>query len=181
MSVFRSATELGSSSSPSVVGTNCAILTATLTRPADTTAYEVNDAVSNSTSAPTSIEIVNAARMLGGSFYIVGALLETDQVACGAAMRVHLFTTAIATVNDNAAYTQLWTNRAPTRAVYLDFPAFSTEGSGSTSAISLWTGTPLLCICNAASSSIFPRFVTKTIFTPASAQNFQLTLMVDKN
>lgn len=181
MSVFRSATELGSSSSPSVVCTNCSILTATLTRPGDTTAYAVNDAVSNSTSAPTSIEIANCARSLGGSFYIVGALLETDLAACVAAMRVHLFTTAVATVNDNEAYTQLWTNRAPIRACYLDFPAFATEGSGSTAAMAVWTGQPILCVCNAALNSIFPRFEAKSIFTPGNAQNIQLTLFVDKN
>jgi len=164
---------------PQITGTQCAILTASFARPADTTAYAVNDAVANSTSAPTIMTLANAGRVIGGSGYIVKAELCTDQAACVAAMRMHLFTTSVTPYNDNAAYTSLYANRA-SRIGYIDFPALAQEGAGSTSAFALWIG-QLLYVCAAADTSLYWLLETKTAFTPASAQNFNIKIGVDRN
>ncbi len=171
--------EVGLAANPAVVATKCAILAASFTRPSDTTAYAVNDAVSNSTSAPAILTFANAARVAGGSGYIVKAELCTDQAACTAAFRLHLFTASVIPNNDNAPYPSLYTNRL-SRVGYIDFPAVSQEGGGSTSAFALWVG-QLLYVCDAASTSLYGLLETKSIFTPASAQNFTLSLGVDKN
>jgi len=164
---------------PQITGTQCAIIAASFARPADTTAYAINDAVANSTSAPTILTFANAGRVIGGSGYIVKAELCTDQAACVAAFRLHLFTTSVTPCNDNAAYTALYANRA-SRVGYIDFPAVSQEGSGSTSAFALWLG-QLLYVCDASATSLYGLLETKTAFTPASAQNFNIKLGVDRN
>lgn len=167
--------EVGLAANPAVVATKCAILAASFTRPADILAYAVNDAVSNSTSAPTILTFPNA----GGSGYIVKAEICTDQAACTAAFRLHLFTASVTPNNDNAPYPSLYTNRL-SRVGYIDFPAVSQEGGGSTSAFALWVG-QILYVCDAASTSLYGLLETKSIFTPASAQNFSIRIGVDKN
>lgn len=178
-SLWTSAAEVGSGANPGVVTTACAIITTSFARPADTTAYAINDAVANSTSAPTILTFANAGRVIGGSGYIVKAELCTDQAACVAAFRLHLFTASVTPYNDNAAYTALYANRA-SRVGYIDFPAVSQEGSGSTSAFALWIG-QLLYVCDASATSLYGLLETKTAFTPASAQNFNIKLGVDRN
>ncbi len=179
MNLWTSEAEIGNGANPGFVATQCGILTASFARPADTTAYAVNDAVANSTSAPTILTFANAARIAGGSGYIVKAELCTDQAACIAAFRLHLFTTSVTPVNDNAAYTSLWTNRL-SRVGFIDFPAVAQEGSGSTSAFALWVG-QLLYVTDSATASLYGLLETKTAFTPASAQNFSIRLGVDRN
>lgn len=168
---------------PFRVGTNCAILTATFTRPADTTAYAALDAVSNSTSAPTIMTFAGAARSVGGSGYIVKAELCTDLATCTAYFRLHLFTlSTIAAKNDNAQYDSLWTSRNA-RVGFIDFPACAQEGTGSTSAFAIVipsSGT-LPYVCDVADTALYGLLQTRSIWTPASAQNFNLKLMVDKN
>lgn len=176
--VFSSLIAPGHSSNPAIAATNCAIITAEFTRPADTTAYAANDAVANSTSAPTILTFADVARVAGGSAYIVKAELCTDQAACVAAFRLHLFTTSVTPINDNAAHTSLWATRA-SRVGYIDFPAVAQEGSGSTSAFALWTG-QLLAVTG-ATANLFGLLQTKSAFTPASAQNFSIRLGVDRN
>ena len=178
--IWVAESELGSLFNPSIVSTQCAILTASFTRPANTDAYAVNDAVSNSTSAPTIMTFANAARVNGGSGYLVKAEFCTDQAACTADFRLHLFSTTITPVNDNAAYLSQWVNRS-VRVGHLDFLAVSQEGTGSTSAFCLWSGAPLLYVCDAADTALYGLLETKSVFTPASGQNFSIKLGVDKN
>ncbi len=175
--LWTSEAEIGAGANPSFVATQCAIIAANFARPADTTAYAVNDAVSNHATAPAIITFVDMARVAGGSGYIVKAELCTDQAACIAAFRLHLFTTSVTPINDNAAHTALWANRA-SRVGFIDFPAVAQEGSGSTSAFALWVG-QLLYVADA--TSLYGLLQTKSIFTPASAQNFSIRLGVDRN
>ncbi len=172
--------EVGLSSNPAVVATQCAILVASFTRPADILPYSISDAVSNSTSAPTLGEFANAADVNGGSGYIVSAQICTDQAACTAAFRLYLYTTAVTPINDNSQFPLSYSNKAPIRVGYIDLPAVRQEGTGSTSAFEEWTGQKLF-VCDAASKSLYYQLVTKSIFTPASSQNFTLSLGVDKN
>ena len=49
------------------------------TRPADTTAYAANDAIADSTSAPTLLSFADCANANGGQGYIVKTRLLTNQ------------------------------------------------------------------------------------------------------
>src|SRR5437773_1258127 len=56
---------------PAVGGFSKAI-SATFTRPADTTAYAIGDAMANSTTAPVPLAFVGVTRLAAGSTYLVG-------------------------------------------------------------------------------------------------------------
>lgn len=79
--------------------------TVSITRPADTTAYAANDALSDSTSAPTTggFTITNAARVSGGSGYITDMIVVSSNPASTPLQaEVLIFDTAVTAVNDNA-------------------------------------------------------------------------------
>ena len=162
------------------VGTNGVIIGVELIRTADTTAYAVNDAVSNSTSSPTVLTFTNLARANAKSGYLVKARLITDQKANVAQFRLHLFHTTPTAVNDNAAYPLLYANKD--KAVgYIDFNAMTTEdATSSDSAFSIWTG-QVHFVCATASRTLYGLLETKTAFTPASGQKFYIELSADNN
>ncbi len=162
------------------VGGNTAVVSASFTRPADTTAYAAKDAVSNSTSAPTVLTFTNLARINAGSGYITKARLMTDQAANVARFRLHLYHTAPTAINDNAQHAMLWANRA-NRIGFIDFEAMQTEGTGSDTANALNSTIRLAFVCAAASRTLYGLLETRDAFTPANAQNFFIELMSENN
>lgn len=158
---------------------DCINTSATFARPADTTAYAANDAVANSTSAPTILTFTNCARKIGLGGLITKATLATDQAACVAAFRLHLFTTVVSAINDNAAWTQLWANRA-SYVGYIDFPPLSTEGGSNTAAFAQMTSAPLTFNADTSDMSLYGMLETRTVFTPANAQNFFVSISVER-
>ncbi len=78
-----------------------------VTRPADTTAYAINDAISNSTTSPTSggFTLSNIARASGGSVLITDVLVNTSaDPATPLQGEIFLFNTSVTNINDNAAF-----------------------------------------------------------------------------
>jgi hypothetical protein len=81
--------------------------TVDITRPADTTAYAVNDALSDSTSAPTSggFTLSSLSRASGRSVMISDVLVMSSNNAATALQgEIWLFDTAVTNVNDNSAF-----------------------------------------------------------------------------
>lgn len=81
--------------------------TTDITRPADTTAYTANDALSNSTSSPTSggFTLTSAARISGGSGIITDmGLFSSNPAATALQAEVWIFDTSVTNINDNAAF-----------------------------------------------------------------------------
>lgn len=78
-----------------------------VTRPADTSVYAVNDALSDSTSAPTTggFTFTSAARSSGGSGIITDAFITTSADP-GTLLQgeIVLFDQAVTNINDNAAF-----------------------------------------------------------------------------
>ena len=153
---------------------------ATITRPADTTAYAAKDAVANSTSAPVVLSFTGIGRYNGQDGYIVKARLLTNQAANVAQYRLHLFTAAPTAINDNAAYTLLWANRAA-RIGVIDIGPLSTEGTGSDAANGLNADVRLPFTCASTDSKLYGLLETLTAFTPASGQLFYIELVVEQN
>lgn len=78
-----------------------------VTRPADTTAYAVNDAISDSTSAPTSggFTFTSAVRASGGSGIITDAIItSSNDAATPLQGEIWLFNTSVTNINDNSAF-----------------------------------------------------------------------------
>lgn len=147
-------------------------------RPADVVAYGVNDAIADSTTAPTILTFTNAARTAGGSGYVVRARVMTDQSANVAVYRLHLFRSTVAAINDNAPFTTLIANRANYLG-YIEFPAASTEGTGSDAAVTQNLDTRLAFV--ASGTSLFGILQTKLGFTPVSGQRFYVELGIEQN
>lgn len=160
-----------------------------LTRPSDTTAYAIGDAIANSTtgSAVTPLQFT-VARSAGFTGRVVGAQLITDSATAFGAIRLHLFnTTPFAAAGfqaDNAAlaltYTALTTGSAGTSPHYLGYIDFQTFVAESASAVSLGVCdlTELVFDTAAASSVIFGLLEARAAFTPASGQKFTVALDV---
>lgn len=152
----------------------------TFVRPADTTAYAALDAVTNSTSAPTILTFSSVARKAGGSGYITTARLQKSTVTTtNATFRLYLFNTAITSVNDNAAYTLLWANRA-SLVGQINF-TLATAGSGSDTAAATETNINLAFECAAADTNLYGILMATAAYTPASQENFRVDLFIERN
>lgn len=78
-----------------------------ITRPADTTAYAANDALSDSTSAPTSggFTLSSICRKSGGSVLITDMIVtSSNDPATPLQGEVFLFNTSVTNINDNTAF-----------------------------------------------------------------------------
>jgi hypothetical protein len=156
------------------VGGHTVAVAATLTRPGDATPYAANDAVTNSTSAPSPIEFPLSARVDGGSGLIVGArLTKSTNVVAAAQFRLWLYSaTPSGTPNDNAAFAQAWANRDK-RIGYVDFlsPVAGADCFGTLSAqpmpFKLASGQSLYGIIQALAG-----------YTPGNAENLRVELAV---
>ena len=165
------------------VSSNSVVRSATITRPADTTAYAANDVIS--TLAGAVLEFSGMARAVGGTGTIVRARLMTDQSTMIARCRLHLFHTAPTAIADNSPYTMLYANAA-NRIGSIDFPALNTEGTGSTGAGAMrpsydgaYAPPNLWYQCAAADTKLYGILEIKDAATPASAQNFFIELGAD--
>ncbi len=180
VNIFNGGTAV-SSSNPLPVGGKSVTSTYAFTRPADTTAYSINDVIADSTSAPTIMSFTNIARAVGGQSYIVKARVLTDQKTCTARMRLALFQTAPTPINDNAPKTRLWANRIISLGS-IDFDPMTTEdATNSTAASAMWTSAPINIVCDAASTTIYGILSTLDAFTPASAQQFYIAIDVEQS
>lgn len=163
------------------VGGRTVRVAATFARPADTSAYAALDTVSTSTSAPVVITFSNMARVNAGSGYITKARIITDQKTNSARFRLHLYHTAPTLTNDNAAFPLLWADRA-NRVGKIDFSPMTTEdATNSTCAESLNDAVRLSFTCEAANTALYGILETLDAFTPASAQNFYISLTAEQN
>lgn len=156
--------------------------TASFTRPADTTAYALGDVVSNSTSATTLMTFSGAGRSNANTGYITKARLLTSQATNTASFRLWLWNANNPTVAvDNAAY--VFTYADDSKLVgYIDFPACSTSAGSGTGSFTQITDTQRLAyVCAAADTALYGFLETRTAFTPANAQTFQVTLHFDQN
>jgi hypothetical protein len=166
---------------------NMTTATATITRPANTTAYAALDAISDSTSTPTCITFANMAPEVGsngGSGYIVKARMLTNQSTFTGRIRLHIYSTAPTAINDNSPFTLLWANRA-NRIGFITFPAAATEGTGSDSANAIaapGTGNIALAFkCANGDQSLYALAETLDGFTPTSGQIFFFELQADSS
>lgn len=164
---------------PAVIG-NTIVVSSEFTRPADTTAYGISDAVNNSTSAPTLLTIAGVARINGYGGIICGIRISTNLKSIVPAFRVHLFNVSNPTLSaDNAAWKELYAD-AGKRVGYYDMPAMNTavDAANSDTSRSVDFNVRLPFMCAASDRSLYIALETLTAFTPASGQKFTVTLHV---
>lgn len=174
-----------SSSNLLPVGGKLVRVTATFTRPDNVTAYGVGDVVSNDATTTVLMEFASFARVVGGSGYVVGAILATDKKSIVPVMRVHLFNASNPTVaGDNAQHKGLYADIGKLIGAF-DLEAMTTpvDAGSSDLSVAMADGKDIIVpfVAGAATRSIFALLETQTAFTPAALENFSLTLIGDLN
>lgn len=160
-----------------------------LTRTADGNAYAIGDQIASTVSAGSVTPLqFTVARTAAGTGRIIGAQLAVNSATAFGAIRLHLFnTTPFAAAGfqaDNAAialtYTALKTGSAGTNPNYIGYVDFQTFTAQSSSAQSngVCDLTELTFACAAASQVIFGLLEARAVFTPASAETFNVTLEI---
>ena len=174
-----------SSTNPSTVqvaGTITAKTSASFTRPANTTAYAVNDVLGTSVAGSPVLTFTNVSRVTGRGAYIQRArLVKNGTTVTSATFRLYLYASSpsgLSSLVDNDPWPMLWANRA-IRIGFIDFPTMITGGTGSdSSAAQIYPVN--LPVLPEGSTSIFGVLVTQAAYTPASAEQFHVELMVDQ-
>lgn len=165
------------------MGGGIARVSATFTRPADTNAYAVGDAVNNSTSAPALLLLDACARVIGGSGYIVGMRISTNLKSIVPRFRIRVFNASNPTLSaDNLAYQSKYTDESK-RVARFDLPAMVTPTDTTNSDMSSAEDDTIRIpfVCAAASQALYVALEALDAFTPASSQSFTATLTVDQN
>lgn len=143
-----------------------------ITRPSDTTAYAANDALSDSTSAPTSggFTFSSAARISGGGVLITDLFVASSLATGGLQGEVWIFNTSVTNINDNAAFA---ISDSEIKTVVAKIP-FTTVAD-TNNALAHERG---LAITAIPSGSANLRFLVKVkaAYTPASAEVITVTI-----
>lgn len=162
------------------VGGRVVTATFTVVRPADTAIYAANDAINAAVGLP--ITFTNFARVAGGSGEIMKARLVTDAPTYTCRIRMHLYNYAPAPYNDNAVHTILFAD-AGISLGYVDFPALSTSGTGSTASMAVLVASnavtvtlPLPFVCAPGSRNLYALIETLDAFMPLTSTQFLLEL-----
>lgn len=163
-------------------------ISASITRPANTTQYAVGDAVSESTTTPAGLVFSNAARIRGGKGTVLSALLiDSANQATKGDFDLFLFESAIgaARFQDNAAF-------APTDAELetlvgvISFAASSfvagnaTAGASGNSCCLGLIGSPISFQAGATSRTLYGVLVARSTYTPVSAEKLTVRLSISQ-
>jgi hypothetical protein len=154
---------------------------ATLTRPADTTAYAAGDAMADSTSAPTVLTFANCARENGGGGVIQSAvLIDSTGQATALDVDLVLYDTSITPTNDNAAWAPSDSD-ANTSVGFIAFRGTSTSGGTSKSSNNNVIDPGALSKsfkCASSSKNLYGQLVARNAYTPVSGEAFKVRLFI---
>lgn len=157
-------------------------ITATYTRPADTTAYTAGDALSDSTSAPNDLEFTGCSRVNAGSGYITGARLEISNTSFDGKLRLFLYRSAPTATNDNAALTLA--NDADFVG-WVEFDSANIESTFGTTVAYIegtFPGNRILPFtCDSGDTKLYGIVGVVTGFTPTSGGTFEFFLATEQN
>lgn len=153
------------------------------TRPDDGTAYAANDAVSNSTSAPTLLELrsvkpdgsSNKGLVAGGSYQVKSVKLTASSgTTTNASFDVYLFTSGITAINDNAAFTLLYADKH--KRIGKSACTLVTAGTGSDSAEIVNSAVDYTF--NAIGDSVYCQVVATAAYVPTRLEKFFVQIEV---
>lgn len=162
------------------VGYATVLVTASVTRPANTDPYTAGDVIANSTTAPAVITFTGSARVAAGSGSVFGARLidEANQATKGS-FELYLFSSAPAAVNDNAA---LALNAGDVEKLIgviafddLTYITNAASGASGNVVFGKW-GIIRPFKCPAGVQSLFGLLVVRNAYTPVSGEKFVIQL-----
>jgi hypothetical protein len=155
---------------------------ATLTRPADTTAYTSGDSVANSTSAPTPIEFTGLGRsgVFTGTLYGV-EMDDQNNAGTPGEFELWLFSSSPTIANDNAAAAISWAASATLVAVVPLYASYLVNaGSGNAGVRRYESAAPIgRLYATDANGSLWGALVARSSYTPLSAEIFRITVRAE--
>jgi hypothetical protein len=150
------------------------VATATLTRPADTTAYAFGDMVANSTTAGSVVALsFLTATPIGGIGRIDAVhIRKSGTSTTNASFRIHFYTVSPTIASgDNAAFS---TSGLTTYIGAMDVTVDRTFTDGACGRGTPITVSPILLTTN--NTTLFGLIEARGAYTPASAETFELIL-----
>jgi hypothetical protein len=153
--------------------------TATFTRPNDTTAYAVADAVANSATVANVQPLVfgGMGAALGGSGLITNILAwkANTAVVTNAAFRLYLMTARLTTAfGDNLAFNMIAADMPKVVAIH-EF-VLRTEGASSTACFALDDTRRFDYQCDGSDTSLFGYLAAEAAYTPTALDQFFIRL-----
>lgn len=156
------------------------VASATMTRPADTTAYASGDLVANSTTAGSVVPLswaVQRSRRIGAKV-VKARIKKSGTGVTNSTFRVHLYRASPTVANgDNGAWSS---DKAADYLGYLEVvvdKAF-TDGAAGSGAPAVGTG---LIVAEVSTTMLYGLLECRGAYTPASAETFVVTLELERD
>jgi hypothetical protein len=174
---YASAIGAGTREKPAFFANNSAVVTGTLTRPADTTQYSAGDEVTDTGAAI--LEITGCSTYNGGSGRIKWIeVIGSVNAATDPDLDIFLYDTTSTPEADNAAF-------APSDAVSNTNIYAADLGtavqSGANNIVFRKGELDIPYVCGSSSKSLFARFVERSTYTPASGEIFKVRIGVTRD
>lgn len=152
--------------------------TATITRPADTTAYAASDEISSSTSAPAVVQFTGCARVSGwGGVLQSVVLIDSAGNTAPPVLELWLFDSSVTPDNDNAAFTPTDAEAAKCVAIIPLGTGFAGDPNVGSTGNRVFTASGLgMAYQCSGGTSLYGRLVVRNAYTPISAETFQVIL-----
>src|SRR3990167_2779775 len=153
-------------------------ISATFTRPSNTTTYTANDAVNNSTSAPVIMTFSNCAAGKGGGGIIKDVrMVDSANQSTVGIFELWLFTATITMDNDNAAFTPTDAEVATARVIPLNisYAGDDTAGAGG-NRLYQTDAADRHFVCASTVADLYGTLKVKNAYPPVDAEIFTVYL-----
>jgi hypothetical protein len=147
-------------------------VTATITRPADTTAYAQYDAISDSTSAPTILTFSNVAQRVGEDVIVTEAIITSANNTALPNFRLWIFDQSVSATNDNSKLELADADTEKCVAVIKIDDSYLTNSSSRAESANL----AKQISCASSSTSLYGLLQTDESYTPISGEVFKIRL-----
>ena len=157
-------------------------ISASFTRPANTTAYASGDVVCNSTSAPTPMVFSRATVTQGPKFSTIRQVVVVDSANQTTKLtgELWLFDTTVALDNDNDAFTPTDAELATLIGVVeLGTPFVGDATSGADGNAVYVKSVSIPIETKAADNAIYGVLIARNSYTPVSAESFTVRLGIE--
>lgn len=157
---------------------NMKTVSASLTRPADTTQYAVADALTDSTSAPTALNFEKVGQSNGQKVSIVGAMItSTAKQTTLPQLDLWLFKTAPTATNDNSAFALTDAHNDECVGI-VEFDSWKYSANNSRSDVNTIN---LPVELDQDDLDLYGLLVLKNTYTPVSGETFKVSLKVERH
>lgn len=174
---YASAMGSGVREKPAFVASNSAVVTGTLTRPADTTQYTAADEITGT--AGTILEITGCATYNGGSGRIKWIeVIDSINAATDVDPDIFIYDTTSTPQADNAAFAPA---DGVTNTNILAKDLGTGVASGANNLIFRVGELDIPYVCGGSSKSLFVRLVERSTYTPTADEQFVVRMGITKD